>query len=238
MDEEQDDFAAAFKPETTEQEPVAPDPVVEVVPVVEVEPVAEPTPPAPEPEAKPDPQHVPITALLDERDKRKKLEEEIERFKAAQKPAEAPAVPDMFDDPEGFAAYQEQKVQQAVYAQNLRFSERLAAKEYGAETFAKAKEWGIAKCDADPHFNAKVAASDDPYELVVSEWKRDQVASQFNPDDFAQFQAWKAAQSAVQEQTKPAPQAPPRSLASAPSAGGISSEVIPTDTEIFKDAFS
>ena len=80
MDEEQDDFAAAFKPETTEQEPVAPDPVVEVVPAVEVEPVVEPTPPAPEPEVtKPDPQHVPITALLDERDKRKALEQEIER---------------------------------------------------------------------------------------------------------------------------------------------------------------
>lgn len=236
MDDEQDDFAAAFKPEATEQEPVAPEPVVEA-PVVEPEPVAEPAPPAPEPEAKPDPQHVPITALLDERDKRKAMEQELERLRAAQKPPEAPVVPDMFDDPEGFAAYQDQKVQAVVYAQNLRFSERMAVKEHGAETFTKAKEWGLAKCDTDPHFNAKVAASDDPYELVVSEWKREQIASQFNPDDFAQFQAWKAAQSAVQEQTKPPVTAPPRSLASAPSAGSILTEVDPSEEEAFEQTF-
>lgn len=236
MDEEQDDFAAAFGPDATTTEPVAPEPVVE--PVAAPEPVVEPAPePQPEPEAKPDPQHVPITALLDERDKRKAMEQELERLRAAQKPVEAPAMPDMFDDPEGFAAYQDQKVQAAVYATNLRFSERLATMQHGAETFAQAKEWGVAKCDADPHFNAKVAASPDPYEFVVSEWKREQVASQFNPDDYAQFKAWQAAQSAVQEQTKPAVQAPPRSLASAPSAGAILTEVEPSEEDAFAQAF-
>lgn len=239
MDEEQDDFAAAFKPETTVEEVKPLEETVEKVveTVVEEEAVKPPPIAVVETEAKPDPQHVPITALLDERDKRKAMEQELERLRAAQAPPQQQAVPDMFDDPEGFAAYQDQKVQAAVYAQNLRFSERLAAKEHGAETFAKAKEWGIAQCDKDPMFNAKVAASDDPYEFVVSEWKREQIASQFNPDDFAQFQAWKAAQSAVQEQTKPPVQAPPRSLASAPSAGAILTEVDPSEEEAFAQAF-
>lgn len=218
----------AQEPEVVEQPAAV---VEEVQPVVEV--VAEVIP-----EPKPEPQHVPITALLDERDKRKGLEQELERLRAAQQPAQAPAVPDMFEDPDGFAAYQDQKVQAALYSQNLAFSERMAKKEYGTEVFEQAKAWAYARCDADPMFNAKVAASPDPYEFAISEWKREQIVSKVSPDDFAQFEAWKAAQSQLQEQTKPVPIVPPRSLASAPSAGGILTEVAPTDDEIFEDTFS
>lgn len=190
-------------------------------------------PPAAE-QPKPEPQHVPITALLDERDKRKGLEQELERLRAQQT---APSVeaPDMFEDPDGFAAYQDQKVQAALYGQKLQFSERMAKKEYGADVFEQAKAWAFERCNSDPMFNAKVAQSPDPYDFAISEWKREQIVSQVTPDDFAQFQAWKAAQTQLEAQTKPSPVAPPRSLASAPSAGGISTEAIPSEMEIFED---
>ena len=221
------------------EEPVAEAPSPE--PVIE-EPAA---PPAPEPvieeaEApKPEAQQVPITALLDERDKRKALEAELAQFRATQQPAEQ--VPDRWEDPEGYEAFQEQRIQTALYQQNLQWSERIATIQHGEETVSEAKKWGIERCGADPFFNAKVAASPDPVDYIVSEWKREQIASQVNPDEFKQFQAWKAAQSAIQPPPQPAAapsrSTPPRSLASAPSAGGIMTEVAQSDEEIFGEIF-
>jgi hypothetical protein len=209
--------------------------------------LTEEAPPAPaetpaepaQPEARPEPQNVPITALLDERDKRKALETELAQFRAQQQPQQAP---DMFEDPDGYAAYQDRKVQAALYDTNLRWSERVATVEHGAETVGQAKEWGLARCDADPYFNAKVAASPDPVGFVVSEWKREQVASQVTPEELTQFQAWKAAQAAIQNppppsaaETPPPRTIPPRSLASAPSAGGIATEPEQSDEEMFAE---
>lgn len=212
-----------------------------VEPAAEAQPVepAPVEPEAPEPVAeqpKPEPQHVPISALLDERDKRKAMEQELERLRAAQQPAQTVEAPDMFEDPDGFAAYQDQKVQAALYGQKLQFSERMAKKEYGADVFEQAKAWAFERCNNDPMFNAKVAQAPDPYDYAISEWKREQIVSQVTPDDFAQFQAWKAAQTQLEAQTKPtSPTVPPRSLASAPSAGGISTEPIPSEEEMFAD---
>lgn len=207
------------------------------------EPAQEPVAPfeAPVVEHKPDPGFVPITVVLDERDKRQRAEQELAQFRAAQQQPQA--VPDQWEDPEGFQAHQDQKVQAALYQQNLRWSERIAASEHGKETVDQAKQWGIGRCDADPYFNAKVAASDDPIGFVVSEWKREQIAAQVTPDDFAQFQAWKAAQAQIQAPSSAQPAAspppsrsvPPRSLASAPSAGGVMSEVVQSDEEIFRE---
>lgn len=236
MDEEQDDFAAAFGPDTTTTEPVAPEQVVEA-PVAEPEPVAEPTPPAPEPEAKPDPQHVPITALLDERDKRKAMEQELERLRAAQKPVEAPAMPDVFDDPVGFAEYQEQRVASTALNTKLDISEEMARDKFGDEEVEAAKNWVLAQAQIKPGFGNEVISQRHPYKYAVELYRREQIASQVNPDDYAQFKAWLAAQSAVQEQTKPAVQAPSRSLASAPSAGAILTEVEPSEEDAFAQAF-
>lgn len=218
-------------PEVVEQQPEAA--------VAEPQPEPEPQPPVVEKveEPKPEPQHVPITALLDERDKRRSLEQELQRLREAQKPVEQPARPDMFEDPEGYEAYQEQKVQQQIYQTNLQWSERIATVQHGEETVSQAKQWGFERCNNDPYFNAKVAASPDPYGFVIAEYKREQIASNVTPDDFAQFQAWRAAQTQLQADTKPVPQVPPRSIASAPSAGGILTEVTPSDEEIFAETF-
>lgn len=210
------------------------------------EPVQDPPAEQPEPaqpEPKPEPQNVPLAAHLDERERRQAAEARAkaaeERLAAQQQPQQ---VPDMFEDPDGYSAYQDQKVQAALYQANLRWSERIATSEHGKETVAEAKKWGIERCETDPYFNAKVGSSEDPVGFVVMEWKREQIASQVSPDDFAQFQAWKQAQAQLQAPApdNPAPPTsprtpPPRSLASAPSAGGVLTEVAQAEEEIFEE---
>lgn len=243
-----EDFLAAVEADN-EGTPVAD--VIDTTPAAEpavekaaIEPVAEPTVLPAMPEPQPEVQHAPLAALLDERDKRKAAEQELARFRAQQPQQQPQAAPDPIDDPEGYSSFQDQKVQQALYATNLQWSERIATIQHGGETVTKAKEWGITRCDADPYFNAKVAASPDPVGFVVSEWKRDQIASNVNDTDYEQFLAWKTAQAQIQQPpaTGPAPPTspaiPPRSLASAPSAGTILTEPAQSDEEIFAETFA
>ena len=189
-----------------------------------VEPAQEPEPVAAAPISEPvQPGPVPITAMLEERDKRKALEEQIRQMRAQ---APQPVAPDPYEDPEGFQAYRDQIIEQRMFGQALAFSRRLQEVKHGPETVAQAHDWGLARCDTDPLFNHRVRTSEDPYEFVVSEWKRDQVLSSLQGDDLDQFRAWKAAQGSAQPQapvvqvaTIPPPVAPPRSLASTPAAG-------------------
>lgn len=247
MDDE--DFLAAVEadnanlPVEEPKEEPAPLELTEEAPPVAETPAAEPAPEAVQVTTEA-PVMVPIGVLHEVRDELRNVKADISRFQQAQQPQPEPQqAPDMFEDPDGFASYQDQKMQQQLYQANLRWSERVAAVEHGAETVSQAKEWGLARCDADPYFNAKVAASGDPVGFVVSEWKREQIASQVTPEELTQFQAWKAAHAAIQAPQPPgaaappnsSPTAPPRSLASAPSAGGVLTEVEQSDEEAFNE---
>lgn len=202
----------------------APEPAPEPVQTpLEAAPAPEPVS-TPAPVAEPvQPGYVPITAMMDERDKRKALEAQLQQLRA-QTPQ--PVAPDPYEDPEGYQAHREQIIEQRMFGQALAFSKRLQETIHGRDTVEQAHVWGLARCDADPLFNHRVRSSDDPYEFVVAEWKRDQVLSSLQGDDLDQFRAWKASQGAAQPQAPVAqvaiipPQvAPPRSLASAPAAG-------------------
>lgn len=200
-------------------------------------PVAPPAPPAPEPG------HVPIAAMLDEREKRQALERQLKDFQdreakaKADREAVAPLpAPDFSEDPTGHLDAREADLQARIYTMNREFSRRLAVKEYGKETVETVQQWATGRCDADPQFNQAVFASEDPYEFVVQSWKREQVLAKFSADDLAQydeFQAWKTAQAAGQTPqsliaaapaapSQPAPKPPPPGLVSAPSAAGPS----------------
>lgn len=252
MDEE--DFLAAVEadnvgapvedaPEPKKEEDQAlPEPTPDPEPALEAltEPATPTEPPVvPQAPKQPDPGFVPVTAMLDERDKRKALEAELAQYRAQHQPQETP---DVYDDPEGFARHQEQRVQQALYQTNLQWSERIATIQHGQEAVTAAKEWGIARCDSDPFFNAKVAASPDPVGYVVQEFKRDQIATSVDPAQYQQFLAWQSAQQQLsQQQAAPAvnshspPSIPPRSLASAPSAGGVMTEPAQSEKDIFEE---
>lgn len=200
---------AAKAVETPSEAPAAPQAAPEPKPVRETPPV----------------DLAPIAALMDERDKRQaaqaeaqRLAKELEALKAVAPEPPREITPD-------------EKVQLALYQQNLRASRRFAEREYGKDTIQTVHEWAAAKCDADPFFNSQMIASEDPYENAYQAYNREQIIAQVKPDDFAAFKAWQAAQAQAAAQTPthqptptPAPAPPPRSLAHAPNAGGAGAQ--------------
>lgn len=219
------------EPEAVPVEQVAETPVAEAAP----ETPAEPEPQAEaKPEPKPEPGHVPITALLDEREKRKELERQLREYQAQQ---QQPQAPDPNVDPYAYQQHLMQQVQQQVLDTRLNMSEVAARRHYGAELTDQAKAWALEKFQSSPAFQAEVIGSPDPYDYAIQAYQKEQIASQVSADDFKAFQAWKAAQAQIAAATPAAqPVQPiPRSLASAPSAGGAR-EVVPDEEEAFRSA--
>ncbi|MGH7016739.1 MAG: hypothetical protein ACRED8_06600, partial [Caulobacteraceae bacterium] len=156
---------------------------------------------------------------LDERDKRKALEAQLAAYREREREwlaanAEPPSP--------------EASLEARAYAQNLSISRRFAEKEYGREEVKELHDWAFQKCEADPFFNELMRSSDDPYEAAMQARNREMIAAKVTPDRLAQFEAWEKAQAEAQNangaSTPPQPPAvpPPRSLATAPNAGGIS----------------
>jgi len=211
-----------------------------------VEPAPEPANPLQPPvlDTKPEPGVVPITVMLDEREKRQKLEQELAQLRASQQQPEPQQVPDMFEDPEGFRIYQQQVASQATLNAKLDISEEMARDKFGDEVVDKARDWALQQSKIRPGFYQELIQQRNPYRYAVEQYRREEIASQVTPDDFAQFQAWKAAQAALTQAPAAAapvpPDAPrslpPRSLASAPSAGGVMTEPEPTEQDIFEGA--
>lgn len=185
-----------------------------------------------------EPGHVPISALLDEREKRQTetrareaLERQLADLKAAQTPPAPVARPRPDEDPDAYAGSIDQSVQAQLFEQRREFSRRWAVKEHGEDLVKQVHEWAQTKCDEDPHFNAQLINSSDLYETAMQAWKRDQLLSKVQPDDLDGYLAWKAARDAGAQTPAPVAQAapllapPPKvptpSLATAPSAGGL-----------------
>lgn len=250
---EDEDFLAAVEADNAG----APEEPVKVELVKEPEPTPEPMP-QPEPEQpqaaepleltteqidqpKADAADGRLLALLEERDKRKAAEAELRTLREAQQAQQQPVQrPDEWEDPDGARAFDQAEVARQFHQMNLRYSERLAKVEHGAEKVAAALQWAEQKCNNDPHFNAKAFASDDPAGFAVAEYDREQIATNVTPSDFAQFQAWKQAQGQLQQTAQAVPPntastIPPRSLASAPSAGSMLTEPVQSDDEIFAE---
>lgn len=197
---------------------------------------------------------VPLSALLDERDKRQKAEARAEQLARSQTPAPAPPPrPDPEADPAGAAAYDAAHASAQFYNYRLQTSRKFAERQYGADVIKAAHEWANERCEPtspnfDPYLNQQVAASDDPYELIMQAYNRDRVLQTVKPDQLAQFQQWLAAQEnggapapAAQPAPPVSPAAPPRSIVTTPSAGGPGNKVEQVDVgpgAAFKAAFS
>ncbi len=253
---EDDDFASAFEDETSETVSV------ELTVAKEAEaPKPEPTAPTPEPPqpapevplelteradgTKAEPGYVPLGALLDTRDKLKAAEARNAQFEQEQAQQRASqqqpqAMPDMFEDPDGYQQVIAHQIQQATLNTRLDISEEMARGKYDDATVDAARDWVLSQGQANPGFVNQVLSSRNPYEFAVKEHRRVQALDKLSdPADLDQFLAWRAAQQqagqpAIPNQGSPLP---PRSLASAPSAGGIGINPEPDDEEAFKDAF-
>lgn len=244
MDEDEDFLAAALADEE-------PTPVAQPAPVTVVdaqpEPVAEPPAPVEQPPldltdradgTKAEPGYVPLGALLDTRDKLKAAEAQLAQFRA--QPQQPLPTPDMFEEPEAFQQAIQTQIHMASLNTKLDLSEDFARGKYDDATVDAARDWVLQQ---QPSFQQEVLAKRNPYDFAVKEFSKVQALERLgnDPAEVDQFLAWKAAQAAAQTQpalqgAPPTPSAiPPRSLASAPGAGGVSLTPEPSERDIFEE---
>jgi hypothetical protein len=205
------------------------------------EPVQEPVEASQAPESTPEPQaaqpvtpavpagYVPVSVLQAERERRQALEERARQYQAERT---AEPAPDPYEDPEGFARFQQMQTQSLTLNVKLDLSEDISRERHGNEVVDAAREWALTKFAQSPTFQNEVLSQRNPYEFIVQQHKREQLFANVSPDELEQFRAWKANPANPLTQASPAPQpvaavlaapqqfvAPPRSLASAPAAG-------------------
>ena len=180
-----------------------------------------------------------LNALLAEREKRQEAERraaEIERKMAEmqrQQPQEQPRAPDMFADPEAFAAYQARQQDARLWQVKVEMSQVMARQAHGSETVDAAVAWWAERERSNPALAAQIMREPHPVEHAVREYRRHQLleAAGDVSDPVAAIRALAAkhgltiaeaapaAPAAPPSPTQPQKQ-PPRSLAAAPSAGG------------------
>lgn len=168
---------------------------------------------------------VPITALLDEREKRQRAEARLEQLEAQQRQwqqqqrrAEPPKVPDALDDPQGFQSFLMNQQLATIDQHEAQISERFARKEYGSEVvdaaLAAAQQQGVVG-----HFTTGI----DRWERMAKWHQAQQVMAEIGDDPVA-YRERVRAESEEQARAKleaenPRPKPPPPSMASASSSG-------------------
>jgi hypothetical protein len=235
-----------------EKQPEAETPKVETVetpaPEVEAPPAPEPAPePTPEPEAPKEDKSVPLTALLDERDRRKEAERRAAEYESRQAASAPVDMPDPIDDPRGFAEWQNSQVQQALVSQRFEMSDLMAKQQYGEETVKTAAEWAMEKAKADPLFATAYMQQPHPIDWIVREHKRSALVNDIgdNVDDWFAKEAEKRGYAPTAPNTAPAPAVaasppavkpavPPRSIASDASAPKVQGDPSADFMAIFK----
>lgn len=200
----------------------------------------EPETPAVTPEAAPQapvaPEgYVPVGALQALRDEMKQLKQQ-----ARQPP---PPAPDPYEDFEAYQAWSENQ----ITMERANWSRQLAEAKYGAEIVTQAQQWAAERFDTDPIFAQQSRSSPDPFGFAIDQYQRDQaltlLADPQNRDKFMAFLSGQAAAPTAAPMATVTPSqapTPPRSLASASSAGGIKPGETPVGPgvafdSIFKD---
>jgi hypothetical protein len=218
-----DDTAAA--PEAVEAPPpVAAEDAAGAMPAVQDE-------PAPEPAAWVEPGHVPIGTLLEERERRQGLEQRLAQIEAAQRASETQAAEAQLPP--------EQQQQAQMWALRRDISREMLAGKHGEAEANALEAWGFEACERDPHFNAKVYQARHPYEFIRQARQREQLLAEVSVDDLEDYRAWKAGRLSAESSGEAPPASglrpgvapaggggervsptPPRSLVTAPNAGG------------------
>lgn len=185
------------------------------------EPKGEPelaAPPAAPPE---DAKSIPLTALLDEREKRQRVERErdemariVQSMQAAQKPE---ARPDFYADPDAAIAEVEARASRAAIATKLETSRFLAEREFGADEVKAA----YAFFDENPHLSHQLLQNPSPYHEAVNVYRRHRAVQEIggDPEAFKTRMREQLRAELLAELTTTTPKAPPPSMAASPGAG-------------------
>lgn len=187
----------------------------------------EAAPPAAEPEKQ---REIPITALLDEREKRQAKERELQeaqrrmadmerQLKALQQPKEQP---DFYADPEAAMRSQQSAFEARLWDEKLNISEAMARDKHGDEVVQEAQQAFLAEAQRNPVLYAELQRQSHPYDFVIRWHKREKFLAEVqDPDAWREQQlAQLREQLAAEQQSPTKPKAPPASLATATSAGG------------------
>jgi hypothetical protein len=184
-------------------------------------------PAEPEPGAPPAPaeksRDVPITALLDERDKRQAAErrlQELERALQQQRSQQqAPAIPDPVEDADGFLAATQQQFTQALTAERLNISHFYARREYGEEAVEEMMQF----MNGQPReVSAQFLSAPSPVHAAVEWFRRHKAAQEVgDPNEYRErLRAELRAELEAEMKVAPSSRSVSRSLAEAPSSGG------------------
>lgn len=233
--------------------PQAPEVAQAATPEPQMEPVAEPDPQAAQPvetaqekpktdDAEKGSHHVPLTVLLDERDKAKKAKERAEQLEARLRVYEAQQaapIPDPYENPKGYQQYMQDQINQQEFKLRSEMSGRFAEQKFGRETVEAAIAWAQEHKHVDPFLGQRVQMAPSPVEFVVEQYQREQFFKQHSSDlgGSAQAAGLPAAPPIAPVQQAPKPQAPTRSLAAAPNAGG-GHQTIPEGSVLDSIAFN
>lgn len=175
--------------------------------------------PAAPPVAQEETKHIPISALLDEREKRQAATRELEELRrqmAAQQQQQKQ--PDFYEDPESRLRAERSQVQQMLWNERLNTSEIVARNAFGDDAVNEAQQAFLAESRNNPTLYMELQRQANPYGYVVQWHKRQSVLTKLGDDPDAYIQA--EVQRRLQElQAAPKPAAPPASLAAAPAAG-------------------
>lgn len=161
--------------ETQPQTPAAETPTVprddagRFAPKAKDEPAKPAAPPAAEPEA---PQHVPVTALQEERRKRQELERQAAEFQrqlaALQaKPAEQPKAPELYENPDAWREHLERQVEERLSNERLNMSEMMARQAHGSEVIDKAFASFGELVRQNPAIHQQVMSQPHPWDAMV-----------------------------------------------------------------------
>ena len=161
---------------------------------------------------------IPIAALLDEREKRKEKEREVEALnrRIADYEAKATPKPDFFADPEAALAAAQRAAQAAAINTKLETSRFLAEEKFGAEKVQAAYEF----FDKNPHLSGQLLTSPSPFHAAVKEYERHQAMTEIGEDPGAyraRVEAEVRERILAEYNVQPKPTAPPPSLSSASS---------------------
>ena len=183
MSDEKLNFLDAEEPATPAPEPSAP--------VIEAE---KPAAPEPEPQGDGrarDPEtgrFVPISALLDERDKRQAetakridLEAQLQRYQQPQQPEYVPT------DPSGIIQYALAEQQRVAFNERLNTSELMARQAHGEDIVSEAQQAFLSAVGQNPMLQQQLQGQIHPYDFVVKWHRQHKLMSEIGQDP----EAWR-----------------------------------------------